>query len=82
MVTTARTEESNPRVPDNNGMMNDSTISKSGGCSTVEASSGHLESGSLSTPVENQDVDGRDVRMESFVEKHVREPVLESSTHL
>ena len=63
-------------------MMNDSTISESEGYNTAKASLGHLESGSLSTPVENQDVDGRDVRMESFVEKHVTEPVFESSTHL
>ena len=54
-------------------MKNDSTILESGGCSTAEVSPGHFESGSLSTPVENQDVDGKDVRMESSVE---------SSTHL
>ena len=81
LVTTTKTEESNPTVPENDVMKNDSTILESGGCSTAEVSPGHFESGSLSTPVENQDVDGKDVRMESSVEKQVTQPVLESSTH-
>jgi hypothetical protein len=81
LATTTRTEDLNPTNPETNVMKNGATVLGSGVCSTAEVSPGRVDSGSLSTPAENPDVDGKNVRMESFIEKQVTQPVFEPSMH-
>lgn len=80
LSTDTRTVEVIPNNLETNVMKTALPVLESGGCSTVEVSPRHVDSGSLSTLAENQDVDGKNERMDSFIEKQVIQPAIEPST--
>lgn len=73
------TEEINPTNPDIDVLKKGATL-ESGGCSTGEVSPGLIDGGTLSTPVENQELDGKNVRVESIIEEQLPQPVIEPNT--
>jgi len=79
MGTATMIEEMNPANPDINVLKNGATL-ESGGCSTGEVSPGQVDGGSLSKPAENQELDGKNVRVESLNEKEPPQSVIEPST--
>lgn len=78
--STTRREELNPAISEVKVLTNGAAVLEFGGCSTAEVSPGHVDSSSLTTPAENQDLDGQNVRAETSTDKHVTQQVVESCT--